>query len=229
MSSRGNGRSDILRIFFPERCVFCGSLLSPSQEFVCESCAEKLSFLHIRRELMAGPEKRKLICRAPFAYEGLVRDGILSFKFRGKEESFRGLSLLLAKELSKDACRWDIVTNVPVSSKRRRERGFDQSQRLAKETARNLHIPYEPLLVKHRDTRPQHTLSEEERRINLKGAYSLKWRKSAAEKKILLIDDVVTTGSTLLECASVLLNAGASSVECAALASAEKCIPDIAE
>ena len=139
--------------------------LSPSQEFVCESCAEKLSFLHIRRELMAGPEKRKLICRAPFAYEGLVRDGILSFKFRGKEESFRGLSLLLAKELSKDACRWDIVTNVPVSSKRRRERGFDQSQRLAKETARNLHIPYEPLLVKHRDTRPQHTLSEEERDV----------------------------------------------------------------
>ncbi len=218
-----------MRLFFPERCVFCGGLLSAGEETVCGDCGRKLSFLHIRRELYMAPEKRELICRAPFVYEGMVRRGILDFKFRGREESFRGFSRLLAGELHAEASSWDVVANVPVSPRRKRERGFDQAQRLAKETARLLGLPYEPLLEKHLDTAPQHLLSEEERKTNLKGAYRMKWGRSSGGRKILLIDDVVTTGSTLLECASVLFRDGALSVGCAALASAEKCEPDIEE
>ena len=230
---RNKGKRDIVSrimgIFFPEHCVFCGDLLPDSLEYVCEKCAAKLSFSHINRILSDEKKNRQIPCHAPFVYEGMVKDSILAYKFRGNEESFRGLSAFLAKELWPFSKKWDVVTNVPVSHKRKKERGFDQSQRLAKHTARLLGLPYQQVLEKYRDTKPQHTLSKEERKINLKDAYRLRKGADVKGRRFLLIDDVVTTGSTLLECVSVLFEAGAVSVECGALASSERCMPDIEE
>ena len=115
--------------------------------------------------------------------------------------------------------KFDLVTWVPVSRKRRRTRGYDQAELLCRETARELGM--QPLLTleKCTDNRAQSSLSgAEERFENAKGAYRAVQPERFAGKRVLLIDDIVTTGATMSECARVLRKAGAAEVVCAALA-----------
>ena len=124
------------------------------------------------------------------------------------------------KVLREQGTGFDAVTWAPVSALRRFCRGYDQSQLLARTVGKELDIPVQRLLKKQRHTPAQSRLTTEERRANVLGAYRFAGKQSVAGKRILLIDDVFTTGATAEECARVLLTAGAKGVSCAAVAAA---------
>ena len=117
----------------------------------------------------------------------------------------------------------DILTWVPVSAKRLRRRGYDQCQLLADSVRTELQILSTPCLKKIRHIKPQSRLRDAaQRKANVLGAFSVINPRQIAGKRILLLDDIVTTGATVSECARVLMTAGAKEVYCAAIAAAER-------
>lgn len=117
----------------------------------------------------------------------------------------------------------DAVTWTPLSRQRRRERGYDQAQLLAKWVARELELPVLGMLDKVRDIPPQSGIQDDaRRRANVLGAYCLRKNARPEGMNLLLVDDVVTSGSTLSECARLLSGAGTQTVVCATLAQARK-------
>ena len=107
------------------------------------------------------------------------------------------------------ACRPDCICGVAMHPLKQRRRGYNQADELAAQLAKRLDIPCATLLEKRKNTAAQHTLSAEKRRSNLKGAYTVPCPQQVYGKRILLVDDVVTTGTTLTECAEALYAAGA--------------------
>jgi len=160
-------------------------------------------------------------CAVPLRYEGVVREALLRFKFRGATGMAEGLGMLLAQCAAEELSgRFDAVTWVPVSEQRRRQRGCDQAQLLARAAARVWDVEPVRLLRKRRDNPPQSGLGAPERRGNVRGVYEAVNEDQVRGRRVLLIDDIITTGATLAECARVLRDAGAADVVCAAAASA---------
>lgn len=157
---------------------------------------------------------------AVWYYEEDVRKSIHRFKFRNAIGLASGYGRLLAMKLLREGFeQYDILTWVPVSKERRRRRGFDQSEMLAQAVASELGTEPQRLLNKIRNTPPQSGIaSPEARKANVLGAFAMVSGASVQNKKILLLDDVYTTGATMEECARVLLTAGAKEVHGAAIA-----------
>ena len=149
-----------------------------------------------------------------------VRQGILAYKFRNAPSRGKVFGRILGEDLlRRGADDFDLISWVPLSAKRCHRRGYDQAQLLAEAAAEALGTKAVPLLRKARDVSPQSRLrTPEERRANISGCYVVRSADAVRGKRILLIDDVITTGSTLSECARMLLTAGAVSVRGAALA-----------
>ena len=159
---------------------------------------------------------------------GPVREAVHRYKFSGSR-SYSGPFGRLMAQCVRDELdgRFDCVTWAPLSARRLRQRGYDQARLLAEEAARALEVPALPLLRKNRDTPPQSGLEEAgQRRANVLGVYGAPDPGAAAGRRVLLADDVVTTGSTLSECARTLLTAGAAEVVCVTLAQARKDGPE---
>jgi ComF family protein len=160
------------------------------------------------------------LCVAPLYYEGSVRDALLRYKFSGVTAYARVLGSLLADCVKENlAGQYDLISWVPLSSRRLRERGYDQAMLLAMAMALELDDVAVEVLRKVADVAPQsETGSAEKRRANISGAYETVDPELVFGKRILLVDDIVTTGSTFSECARTLGLAGAESVVCAAIA-----------
>ena len=203
-----------LDILFPPKCPFCGRVLD--HPGVCLACEEDLPWTVGAEALRTGPGG--LRCAAPLWYEGLARDGILRFKFSGASGAARPLGALIAQCAAEQfSGAFDTVTWVPVSRQRLRKRGYDQAQLLAQAACRAWDTRPVALLEKTVDNPAQSGLQEAAaRRANVLGAYTAS--PAAAGKHILLIDDICTTGATLVECIRTLREAGAADVICAALA-----------
>ena len=152
---------------------------------------------------------------APFRYEPPVSRWLKSLKFRENFVLARDLGLLLKGALAEEG-PFDLVIPVPLSSKRRRARGFNQSALLARWAWGS----FQEILYRQRDTRPQSELSAAERKRNVRGAFALKKPLDLSGKHLLLVDDIFTTGATVEECARVLKEAGASRVTVAVVARA---------
>ena len=149
---------------------------------------------------------------------------MLLYKFYGRR-SYGGIyGRLLAMKLHKTAfCDYDILTWVPVSSRRKYRRGYDQVELIAQSAGQELGTPATATLRKIRHTKPQSRLSNAaQRKANVLGAFQVIDPAAIAGKRILLLDDIVTTGATLSECSRVLLTAGAKEVHCAAVAALNK-------
>ena len=159
-------------------------------------------------------------CLSPLYFEHPVRGSIHRFKFRGCQSYCFTYGPILADCIASHyAGQYDILSWVPVSSKRRRTRGYDQAELLARSTAQALGVPLVATLFKVKDTPPQSSLTDRaRRRANISGAYTCLDPAQIVGQRILLIDDVVTTGSTFSESARCLLSAGADNVLCASLA-----------
>ena len=207
-----NGFLDLL---FPPKCPFCGAVLT--RPGICGACADALPWYEDGFRVIRG-----LYCAAPLRYEGVVRETILQFKFRGRVGVAQGLGRLLAVcAAERLSGTFDVVTYAPVSRERRRKRGYNQSQALAEAACRVWGARPEALLVKIADNPPQSGLSDAAARWkNVAGVYRPAPGSTISGRRVLLIDDVCTSGATLCECASVLRDAGAASVRALTLAAA---------
>lgn len=212
--------STLLDLLFPPRCAFCGKILKTGERGMCVKCQETLPWL------VGSQAEQKLefisLCASPLRYQGEVRSSIHRYKFKGLK-GYAGLYGSLVAQCVKDhlAGEYDLISWVPLSDKRRKERGYDQAFLLAQAAAVALDDAAVETLCKARHTDAQSGLEgEAERRANVLGAYEAFDPELIEDKRILLVDDVVTTGSTLSECARVLLTAGARDVVCATLARA---------
>lgn len=204
----------LLDLLFPPKCPFCRKVQDAPG--MCPACEKSLPWTdeaHGLRTLRGG-----LLCAAPLWYENSVREAIRRFKFHGGVSAAKPLGELIAQAAAERfSGEFDVVTWVPVSAKRLRQRGYDQSRLLAEKACSLWGVEPEPLLRKVRDNPAQSSLdSAEDRWRNTRGVYAA--AGEPAGKRILLIDDVCSTGSTLVSAAETLLEAGAAGVVCAASA-----------
>lgn len=210
----------LMELLFPPKCILCGSLLKNGETDLCKACR------------VDAPEypNRKIKLQfldsfvAVWYYEGNVRKSLLRYKFRNKRSYSVSYGRILAMKLLQAYPEgFDVLTWVPVSRLRRLRRGYDQVELLAYAVGKELGIPPVPTLKKIRNNRPQSRLEGAEvRRANVLGAYRIVDTVPLRGKRILLLDDILTTGATAGECARMLLCAGAKEVHCAAIAAARK-------
>ena len=207
----------VLQWLFPEKCVLCRSLLGQEETDLCRCCRVR------QPEYPMGKKKVPHITAmtAVWVYEGNVRKSIHRYKFSGVRHYADAYGRLLAMRIQRDLPAADIVTWVPVSARRRRRRGYDQVELLARAAAPELGLRAEPCLEKIRDNRANSGLkTPAERRANVLGVYRAVGQEHFRGKRVLLLDDIVTTGATASECARVLHSAGAEEVIFAAVAAA---------
>lgn len=208
----------ILKLLFPPRCMFCRRIIDGGH--ICDGCLDGLprcGAVKNRGEFFSA-------CAAPLYYEGPVRKALHRYKFSGKRGYAAGFAELMARTASEElADSFDLVTWVPVSAKRLRQRGYDQARLLAEETAARLGTRAVSTLKKSRHTAANSTLeSRESRAANVLGAYEAPDRTVVTGRRVLLIDDIFTTGATMSECSRILLMAGAEDVVCLTVAAARR-------
>lgn len=210
----------VLDLLFPPKCVFCGKVLDSSESGFCRRCQRELPWLTDGEAELTG--EFFSLCAAPLRYQDKVRDSIHRYKFKGRRGYHKVYGKLVAQCVHDHLDgRYDLITWVPLSDRRKRERGYDQAFLLASAAALELGDVAVETLRKERNTDPQSGIAEDaQRRANVLGAYTPVDPELVAGKRVLLIDDVVTTGSTLSECARTLRTMGAEDVVCAALARA---------
>ena len=192
----------LAQMIFPVRCPFCRKVI-PKEQIACTEC-NKLA-------LSCKPLKTVLphsFCVSPFPYSGIFRRAVLDLKFRKKRQNAECMAVYMARIISEclNTEKIDCVTSVPLSKKQLRQRGFNQAQVLAEEISEILNIPYKECLVKTRENQSQHRLSKSQRMTNVNGVYKAA-DNSVQGLRVLIIDDIITTGYTLDECCKVLKKA----------------------
>ena len=205
-----------LDLLLPPRCAVCGGLMERSGTGICGGCADSLP------HTQDGGVRtlNGFFCAVAFYYDGAVKDGIHALKFKRKSWRAAVFGRCIAENAAScfpDA--FDAVTFVPVSLRRNWERGFDQAHLLARSAAKTLQLPMFRTLRKVRNNPAQSTLTDpEQRRQNVKNVYRPFRAARIKDRRFLLVDDVITTGSTITAGAQVLMEAGAKCVFCASLA-----------
>lgn len=226
----------LFNIILPPRCAYCGKIIA-DEHGICAKCFKKLHFIsepyckicgtpfeneteiatssHFICPNCASKKRITRFNRSAVIYDDFSKKALLSFKFQDKTS----LSKLFAKWLKISAHDIleqgiDVIIPVPLSYKRLIARKYNQAAVLASELSKLINVPVLPLtLIKTRHTKPQAKLKENLRAQNIKNAYSVKNSAQIKGKRVLLIDDIMTTGSTLNECARTLLKAGAKTVD----------------
>lgn len=223
-----------LTVLYPKRCKLCGEVIGVREEY-CEEC-ENTKMLCGELCHKCGREKSRCTCKkekyspkykaftAPYYYKGSMERGIIRFKNHNFTELKSEMSKRIASAVKSNFgdVKFDCVCAVPMTEKKMRKRGYNQSELLAKELAPLLDSGFEALLVKTIDTDSQRFSSASKRRVNLYGSIELAAGESVENKTVLLVDDVKTTGSTLNECAAVLRGHRAEAVYAAAFTVTDK-------
>lgn len=211
--------SKILDLFFPRKCVFCGKVLDGDNKYICDDCQKTLPWTTEASCKTTGDFFVR--CVSPLRYDSVVRQAIHKYKFKRMEPYAMCFGELIAQCVTDNiAQKPDLITFVPLSLPRRLQRGYNQSRLIAEQVAIRTGVPIYPVLRRIRHTSAQSRIKEPAvRKANVSGAFRVN-NTDITGLKILLIDDVVTTGSTLSECSRMLLMAGADSVYCATLAKA---------
>lgn len=207
--------SGILDLLFPPKCVICHKVLKTGINGLCPACEKRLAG---QESVLMGTFFSR--CVAALRYEGHVQESIHRFKFKDQSGYATAYGRILAKTIRKELTgKYDLITWIPVSLKRLKDRGYDQSMLLAYATALELGDVAVETLKKYRDNPRQSGLTDAaDRKENVKDVYQASDPELISGKRILLIDDVITTGSTMEEAAKTLLRAGAQTVVGAALA-----------
>lgn len=200
-----------LIFLFNKKCFLCGKR---KEVIICEKCLVRINRLENYRIIDI---KNKNLTRLIyfFKYEKIIRKLILQFKFGDKPYLSKVFGKIIIK--NKKFCEkmkfYDIILSVPMHKDKIKARGYNQTELLAIEIANNFDIKYEKeVFIKTLNTRMQSSLTGNERYENIKNAFKVLNREKIKDKKIILIDDIYTTGATLEECAKVLKKAGAKEV-----------------
>ena len=209
-----NFYDNILDLIYPPVCGICGKL---NQNYLCKKCQKVLEnqskfVIDENQDFNQNFNKHLYI----FKYEGIIRKIVLDYKFN--EKSYLYLTfvnfLLKNEKFFKILKSYDTIIPVPISSERKNERGYNQSELLAKELAKKLNIEcVKNCLIKNKNIIEQSKLNKEERQKNIQGVYILKNKEKLINKKLLLIDDIFTTGSTVNECCKILKQANPRKID----------------
>jgi competence protein ComFC len=229
----------LVSVFFPGGCRLCERLLTRASRLpICEECLEAFPALPARvcavcgspalaastlTPADGGQERTCLDCaernyrfecaRSYAAYRGVLVRAVVLLKFERIEPLAAYFGQRVASIVKRDGLTGDIIVPVPLHRTRERERGFNQAELIAREVAKQLRLPLKAILLMRTKARPdKHILSNEERWRIVRGAFATRPGSQVDNKRVLLVDDVMTTGATLDACAEALLEAGAKSV-----------------
>lgn len=208
----------LLDIFFPSFCAGC----KKEGSFLCEECEKKVEIKETPCHLPLKTKIEKIYCATEYRQD-IIKDLIYDYKYKFIKEIKHKLAWIIIKHLEKTGFEKTedyIIIPVPLHKKRLRWRGFNQSELLAKEIGKYFEIPVKTnVLVRSKYTMPQTLQTDKDERLkNLKGAFECKNPDILQNKHVILVDDVVTTGSTFKECARTLLANGAKKVSAIAVA-----------
>ena len=200
----------LLDLLYPPVCPFCGRILERGEDRMCVLCRRELPWTD-----GPGPAPEGCgLCLSPLRYRDGVRSAVRRYKFRGGAARAELFGELMARCL--DGFRdgpADLVTWVPLHPRDKKRRGYDQAELLARRTAQLCALPAAATLEKVRRTGVQSRQNTQaDRRANVEGAYRALPGLDLTGKRVVLVDDVVTTGSTMAQCAACLRAAGASAV-----------------
>jgi len=202
-------------LLFPPKCVLCGKLLEDRETDLCGQCRRET------RSHNTGNIKLPYLAKwtSLWYYEGNVRQSILRYKFHHRRGFASAYGRLLAMKLAGEDWNYDVLTWVPISALRKLRRGYDQVELLARALGQELGTPPQRTLIKYRNNPPQSRQGDAaHRRANVLGVYRCPDGELVRGKRVLLLDDILTTGATAGECARILLTAGAKEVLFASLA-----------
>lgn len=212
----------LLDTLFPSRCVVCGKNISYFDHCLCSSCLDRIEGIAEGCAFCTGVlvEGRCSVCadRAWYParniilaeYSAVMREILHSYKFHRRRRLHHHLSILAADELGKRNLPFDVVTAVPTNRRKRWKRGYNQSELIARSIAKRTGTHYRMLLKERSGARPQRELRYHERFLNILGRYEM--LRPIAPPRVLLIDDVFTTGATINECARILRAHGSREV-----------------
>ncbi len=197
---------NILDIIFPQVCGICGKINS---EGLCRKCNKKLEniaeYQIVNEEFQKNKYFENLLYI--FKYEGLIRKILIDYKFNEKSYIYVSFVKFIInnKKMVEKLKSYDTIIPVPISKKRMKERGYNQSTLIAKELSKKIKIDLEiNCIIKVKNVKEQSKLNKEQREKNIQNVYELKNKQKIINKKILLIDDIYTTGSTVNECSKIL-------------------------
>lgn len=223
-----------LELIYPEKntCLICESYdESITNSYICSHCEKKIKKIippicykcskpidyNFATELCQEccyVKRHFEMSRSPYVYEGLIKKAIYSYKYYNKPYFYKLFGNSLANYMiNTNYTNFDYIVSVPLHTTKIRKRGYNQSELLAKHISSNLSIPYIDALKRTKKTLKQSEQNKEERRKNLKDAFSVKRNsQKIINNTILLVDDIYTTGSTVEECSKALINYGATKV-----------------
>jgi ComF family protein len=227
-------------MLLPPACLLCGQLIPPAREgiFLCSACLTGMPpiapghcprcarpYPHATMNHLCGPCLKRPIAftaaNAARRYEGVARDAVQRLKFRGRLDLAAPLGQLLDQALvrNQEGFLPHCIVPVPLHPRRLRQRGYNQALEIARPVARRMQVQLDSrLLARIRPTDPQQELPAAARRSNVRHAFTL--TKSPAGQRVLLIDDVMTTGETAWECCRILRAGGAAQIRVAVFARA---------
>lgn len=213
-----------LMLFFPKRCACCGKVIYPNM-VLCGECDVESCRVPYPKCNKCGQQESMCKCSAesymfdrfiaPFYYEGPIRECIMKYKYSGFVDNGRFLALEMVKAFEEEYVfdKPDLIVSVPMRKRRKRRRGFSQTDMLAKYISEETEIEFKKnLLIKVKDTPPQVGLDAIQRRSNLIGAFEVAKGVDLKGRTVIVCDDNKTTGSTLSECSKALKKAGAKTV-----------------
>ena len=197
----------ILDIFYPNRCPFCDDFIK-WDALACDKCIDTLEYIETcekcgKTDCMCDKELYYDKAYVLFKYEGIVRESIIALKRKNGINAAEFYADKLSERILKSEEKFDMIVPVPMAKSKKKDVGYNQAFVIADFIAKRLEIPVVDALIKAENTIAQHTLSKEDRIENVKGMFS-SGDISLKGKRILLCDDVITTGSTVIECSRLL-------------------------
>ncbi|MFA5525120.1 MAG: ComF family protein [Tissierellales bacterium] len=224
----------ILNLLFPEEgiCFYCDQYCEEIKEdHLCSDCRDKLSFINEEKCPFCGKpiyqvdsSKRCRYCAnktfyftkviSPLEFSGFLRKAIYKYKYESKPYMYKSFGEFMIKALKKENLEtMDFVVPVPLHRTRKGERGYNQAELLAKYISLKMEIPLDVKNLKRiKATKTQNKLGRHEREQNIKDAFKIRDGRVYKDKRILLVDDIFTTGSTVNECSRILIEHGAAEV-----------------
>ncbi len=215
--------STILTAIFPPRCICCDKMIEPAPP-ICADCNSAINWLNTDFFSTLLKETHFDTARSLAAHDGSWAQVVHNFKYNRRTDLAAPLGEMLSKKIFRE---YDLIVPVPLHKKRLRQRGYNQSVLLAKRVAKETGVRAELLLLARVILQPPQVGLEQRQRLeNVKGAFAIRrqatfskiGKSSLSPLDILLIDDVMTTGATVNECARVLKKAGAARVDVLTLA-----------
>ena len=200
-------------IFLPV-CGICGKL---GEGYLCKECEKSIKEYYIEQKVLVKDRSKYKMCKTMhlLKYEGLVRKLLIDYKFNDKSYLYKTFCEIIKndKKTLDFIKSYDIIIPVPIHKKRMKTRGYNQSELIARELAKTYgNKMYTDVLIKIKNNKAQSTLNKEERENNAKNVYKLCKLEKINNKKVLILDDIYTTGATVKECALELSKANVKEI-----------------